>query len=353
MRMPGICLCAWWKSKNKLPDVPVSHPGLPTSIKIIGVGGAGCNALKAMLEARLAGVAFIAVDTDPHSLLESKASTRLCIAEKAPRGLDGCRDPLRGAKAAEDSLEPLSRLVQAADMVFIVSGLGSGTATGAAPVVARLARQTGALTIGLVTLPFTFEGRRRMQIAVDGLKILQDQLDTLIVIRADRLLKTDTRHATVQDAFRTIDDILFQAVRGISDLVTLPGLICLDLSDVCAILIEGHLAQIGIGRASGEGRALAAARQVLASSLLDFPLPDAAGILVNITAGPDLALIEVSQVIDCIRSAARPNVNMFFGAVIDPDQGDAIQVTAIANGYERLDVRGLVPGFPDLDIWCA
>jgi len=350
MRMPGICLCAWWKRENKLPDLPIVHPGLPASIKVIGVGGAGCNALNAMLEAGLAGVAFIAVDADPHSLLESKASTQLCIAEKAPRGLDGYHDPLRGAKAAEDSLEPLSRLVQAADLVFIVCGLGSGTATGAAPVVARLARQAGAPTIGLVTLPFTFEGSRRMQIAVDGLKILQDQVDTLIVIRADQLLKTDTRHATVQDAFRTIDDILFQAVRGISDLVTLPGLICLDLSDVSAILIEGHLAQIGIGRARGEERALAAARQALASSLLDFPLPDAVGILVNITAGPDLALIEVSQVIDCIRAAARPNVNILFGAVIDPDLGDEIHVTAIANGYERLDVRGLVPKFLDLDI---
>jgi cell division protein FtsZ len=230
-------------------------------------------------------------------------------------------------------------------MIFIVSGMGSGTASGAAPVVARLARQAGALTIGVVTRPFTFEGRRRMQTAVDGINILKEHVDTLIVVSDDQLLKTNARHATLHEAFKTIDDILFQAVKGISDLITVPDLICLDLSDVCAILKEGHLAQILIGKAGGEERALAAAAQALSSSLQDFPLQEARGMLVNITAGPDLALIEVSQVITFIREAARPTMEILFGAMIDPHLGDEIHVTAIANGYEGMDVREPVPGF--------
>jgi cell division protein FtsZ len=309
---------------------PFLPPGLPAAIKVIGVGGAGCNALNHMLEMGLVGVEFIAVDADPHSLLDSKVSKQIFISEKAPRGLDGYGDPLKGEKAAEDSLELLSREVQAADMIFIVSGLGSGTGTGAAPVVARLARQAGALTIGVVTRPFTFEGTRRMQTAVDGLDNLKDQVATLIVISDDRLLKTNDRQATLKDAFRKIDDILFQAVRGISDLVTIPGLIRLDFSEVCAILRKGRLAQIAIGKACGEERALVATGQALSSSLGDFDLPKARGILVNVTSGPNLALIEVSQVIHCILAAAHPDVNILFGAVIDPDLGDEIRVTAIA-----------------------
>jgi cell division protein FtsZ len=197
----------------------------------------------------------------------------------------------------------------------------------------------------VVTRPFTFEGTRRMQTAVDGINTLKEHVDTLIVISDDQLLKTNTRHATLHEAFKTIDAILFQAVRGISDLIAMPNLICLDLSDVCAILREGHLAQILIGKACGEERALAAAAQALSSSLLDFPLQEARGILVNITAGPDLALIEVSQVITFIRETARPKMEILFGAVIDPHLGDEIHVTAIANGYDYTDVRGLVPGY--------
>ena len=328
-----------------MADLPITLTGLPATIKVIGVGGAGCNALNHMLEMGLAGVEFVAVDADPFSLLDSRASKQVRIAEKAPRGLDGYGDPHKGAKAAEDSLELLSGVVHSADMIFIVSGMGSGTATGAAPILARLARQAGALTIGVVSRPFTFEGTRRMQTAVDGIKALKEHVDTLIVVSDDQLLKTNTRHATLHETFKTIDDILFQAVRGISDLIVIPDLVCLDLSDVCAILKEGQLAQILIGKACGEGRAIAAAKQALSSSLLDFPLQEARSILVNITAGPDLALIEVSQVITFIHETARPKMKILFGAVIDPHLGDEIHVTAIANGYDCMDVRGLVPGF--------
>jgi cell division protein FtsZ len=217
-------------------------------------------------------------------------------------------------------------------------------------VTARLARQTGALTIGIATLPFKFEGLRRMRNAEDGIKNLKEHVDTLIVFSNDRLLKTIDKRTSINDAFKVIDDILFQEVRGVSDLLTVPDLICLDLADIRTILNEGQLGQISIGKASGEDRARAAARQAAASCPMDFALEEARGLLVNITAGSNLALIEVSQVVACLRELTRTNVNLLFGALIDPDVGDEIHVTVIANGYERMDVREPFPRFLDLDI---
>jgi cell division protein FtsZ len=328
----------------------ISPDGLLSSIKVIGVGGGGCSALNHMLKAGLGGVEFIAVDADPQTLRLSKASQQVCLEEKARRGLDGHADPRKGAKAAEDSHDELSRAIQAADMVFIVAGMGGGTGTGAAPLVARLARQAGALTIGVVTRPFTFEGTRRMQKAEAGIINLKEHVDTLIVFSNDRLLKTINKRATLDEAFKAIDDILFQGVRGISDLLTVPDLICLELADIRTALSEGHLAQILIGRASGEERALVAARQAAYSCLMDFGLDEARGLIVNITAGPNLALIEVSQVIACLHASTRPNDNLLFGVLIDPHLGDEIHVTIIAHGYERMAVREPVRRFPDLEI---
>ncbi len=332
---------------------PISPDGLLSSIKVIGVGGGGCSALNHLLEAGLVGVEFIAVDADPQTLRLSKASKQVCLEEEARRGLDGHADPRKGAKAAEDSRDELSRAIQAAGMVFIVAGMGGGTGTGAAPVVARLARQSGALTIGVVTRPFTFEGTRRVRKAEAGIKNLREHVDTLIVFSNDRLLKTIDKRATLNDAFKLIDDLLLQVVRGISDLLTVPDLICLDLADIHTVLSEGNLAQISIGKASGEERARVAARQAVSSCLMDFGLEEARGLIVNITAGSNLALIEVSQVIACLRASTRPNVNLRFGALIDPDLGDEIHVTVVANGYERTAVREPLCRFPDLDIWGA
>ena len=327
----------------------ISRPGSDSLIKVIGVGGGVCNAINHMIEEGLKGVEFIAVHTDPQILIKSKAPKRVFIGEIVRHGLDGGGDPHKAQKAAEDSADELYKIVCDADMTFVVSAMGGGTGTGAAPVVARIAKQAGALTIGIVTRPFTFEGTRRMQKVLDGINILKNHVDTLIVFSNDRLLETD-RQASVGEAFRIIDDILLQGIKGISELITVPGLICLDLDEVRTILSGGKLATLTFGKASGEDRAHIATKKAISSFPMDFPLDGARSILVNFTSGPDLALIEVSQAIDLIRKSVRPNVNILFGAVIDTDLGDEFRVTAIANGYESMGGQELFPRFLDLDI---
>lgn len=304
-------------------------------IKVVGVGGGGVNAVNRMIEEGIHGVEFIAINTDAQALMLSKAPTRLQIGEKLTRGLGSGGNPEIGRKAAEESADDLYNVLKGADMVFITAGLGGGTGTGAAPVVAQAARELGALTIGVVTRPFTFEGKRRMENAEVGMQKLKEHADTLIVIPNDRLLQIMDKRASLTDAFRMADDVLRQGIQGISELITVPGLINLDFADVKAIMSEGGAALMAVGRASGEDRARIAAEQAISSQLLDITIDGARGVLFNVTGGPSLTLFEVNQAAALIRETAHPDVNLIFGAVIDPDMGDEIRITVIATGFER------------------
>lgn len=304
-------------------------------IKVVGVGGGGVNAVNRMIEEGIHGVEFIAINTDAQALMLSKAPTRLQIGEKLTRGLGSGGNPEIGRKAAEESADDLYNVLKGADMVFITAGLGGGTGTGAAPVVAQAARELGALTIGVVTRPFTFEGKRRMENAEAGMQKLKEHADTLIVIPNDRLLQIMDKRASLTDAFRMADDVLRQGIQGISELITVPGLINLDFADVKAIMSEGGAALMAVGRASGEDRARIAAEQAISSQLLDITIDGARGVLFNVTGGPSLTLFEVNQAAALIRETAHPDVNLIFGAVIDPDMGDEIRITVIATGFER------------------
>lgn len=328
---------------------PILHPKINTIIKVIGVGGGGCNAINHIIDEGLGNVEFITVNTDPQILLQSKASIQVLIREKERCGLDGGGDPLRAEKAAEDSADELYKIVCNADLVFIIATMGGGAGTGAAPVVARFAKQTGALTVGVVTRPFTFEGTRRMQKAFNGINHLKQQVDTLIIFHDDWLHEIDN-HISVIDAFKMIDHILFQRIKGISDLITVPNLICLDFNDIRSILSGGGLAVVTIGKASGEDRARIAAAKVISSQPKEFPMKEARSILVNFTSGPHLALFEVSQAIDIIRDSIDPKVRVLFGAQIDPDMEDEFQVTTLAVGYDSKDDRESSRRFPDMDI---
>ncbi|MHC1783564.1 MAG: cell division protein FtsZ [Anaerolineaceae bacterium] len=332
---------------NGMQSIP--RPEFNPSIMAIGVGGGGCNAINHMIEAELRGFEFIAISTDPQILVQSKSPKRFLIHEKERRGLDGGGDLLKAEKAAEDSVDELSKMIHDSDMVFIVSTLGGGTGTGAAPVVASIAKQAGALTIGIVTLPFTFEGTRRMQKAFNGINHLKQHVDTLIIFHDDWLHEVENQTSVI-DAFKMVDHILFQGIKGISDLVTVPCLICLDFNDIRSILNEGGLAVMGYGKASGDDRAHRAARMAVSSFPMDFPLSDACNILVNITSGPDLALIEVSMAIDVIREIVLPKASLLFGAIIDPKMVDEFQVTIIAIGYTTMVHRESDQWFLDLDI---
>ncbi len=303
-------------------------------IKVVGVGGGGCNAVNRMIEENVQGIEFIAVNTDAQALLLSKAPTRVHIGEKLTRGLGAGGDPEVGRKAAEESAEELYQVLDGTDMVFITAGMGGGTGTGAAPVVAKVARDVGALTIGVVTRPFSFEGSRRMKAAEAGIAALKEQVDTLIVIPNDRLLQIVDKKAGLQDAFKVADDVLRQGIQGISELITVPGLINLDFADVKAIMSEGGAALMAVGEASGEDRARLAAEEAISSKLLDITIDGARGILFNITGGPDLTLFEVNQAAAIIKEAAHPDVNLIFGAVIDPNMGDRVRVTVIATGFD-------------------
>src|SRR5512136_1143813 len=304
-------------------------------IKVVGVGGGGCNAVNRMIDEGLTGIEFISVNTDAQALLLSRAPRRVRIGDKVTRGLGAGGNPEVGRKAAEESAEDLYEVLKGSDMVFVTAGLGGGTGTGAAPIVAQIAKEVGALTIGVVTRPFTFEGARRAQAAEQGISKLKEHADTLIVIPNDRLLQIVDKRASLQEAFRVADDVLRQGIQGISELITVPGLINLDFADVRAIMSEGGAALMAVGHASGEDRARIAAEMAISSQLLDITIDGARGILFNVTGGPNMTLFEVNQAAAIIRETSHPDVNIIFGAVIDPDMGDKVRITVIATGFER------------------
>jgi cell division protein FtsZ len=304
-------------------------------IRVVGVGGGGCNAVNRMIIEGVTGVDFIAVNTDNQALLLSGAPIRVRIGEKLTRGLGAGGDPEQGEKAAGESIEELYEVLKGSDMVFITAGMGGGTGTGAAPVVAKVAREQGALTIGVVTRPFLFEGSKRANSAEQGIERLKEHVDTLIVIPNDRLLELTDRRVSLSDSFNMADDVLRQGIQGISELITVPGLINLDFADVKTIMSEGGSALMAVGRAEGDDRARIAAEQAISSRLLDVTIDGARGILFNVTGGPNMSLFEVNQAAAIIRETAHPDANLIFGAVIDEAMGDEIRLTVIATGFER------------------
>lgn len=320
-------------------------------IKVVGVGGGGGNAVNRMINEGLGGVEFIAVNTDSQALMLSGAKIRVRIGDKLTRGLGAGGNPEIGRKAAEESQDELYEVLRGADMVFIACGMGGGTGTGASPVIAQIAKELGALTIGVVTRPFTFEGSRRLQGAESGIEALKSQVDTLIVIPNDRLTQIADKRATLQQAFSLADDVLRQGIQGISELITVPALINLDFADVRTIMSEGGAALMAVGRAQGDDRARAAAENAISSSLLDVTIDGARGILFNITGGPDMTLFEINEAAAIIKESAHPEVNMIFGAQIDETMGDEIRITVIATGFEQsrahkglMDRQALRPG---------
>jgi cell division protein FtsZ len=303
-------------------------------IKVLGVGGGGSNAVNRMIEEGIQGVEFVAVNTDSQALMLSDAPQRIRIGEKLTKGLGSGGDAEIGRKAAEESTEELYEVLRGADMVFLTAGMGGGTGTGAAPVAASIAREVGALTIGVVTRPFTFEGSRRSAVASEGIERLKEEVDTLIVIPNDRLLQIVDKRASLQEAFRVADDVLRQGIQGISELITVPGLINLDFADVRSIMSEGGAALMAVGHGTGENRALDAAQLAISSQLLDVTIDGARGILFNVTGGPDLSLFEVNEAAEIIRQTAHPEVNIIFGAVIDESMGDEVHITVVATGFD-------------------
>ena len=303
-------------------------------IKVIGVGGGGVNAINRMIEVGLKGVEFIAINTDAQALLMSYADVKLDVGRELTRGLGAGANPAVGRKAAEDHREEIEEVLKGADMVFVTAGEGGGTGTGGAPVVANIARNLGALTIGVVTRPFTFEGRRRANQAEDGIAELRGEVDTLIVIPNDRLLSISDRAVSMLDAFRSADQVLLSGVQGITDLITTPGLINLDFADVKAIMSGAGSALMGIGRARGDDRAVAAAEMAISSPLLEASIDGARGVLLSISGGSDLGLFEIHEAADLIAQAAHPDANIIFGAVIDDALGDEVRVTVIAAGFD-------------------
>ncbi|MBA4419919.1 MAG: cell division protein FtsZ [Anaerolinea sp.] len=308
-------------------------------IKVVGVGGGGCNAVNRMIQEGMKGIEFVSVNTDAQALAMSTAPSRVRIGDKTTRGLGSGGIPEVGRKAAEESAEELYEVLKGSDMVFITAGMGGGSGTGAAPVIAQIAKECGALTIGVVTRPFTFEGSRRSQNAESGTNRLKEFADTLIVIPNDRLLSIVDKRANLNDAFRKADDVLRQGIQGISELITVPGLINLDFADVRTIMSEGGAALMAVGSAAGEDRARIAAEQAIASELLDITINGARGILFNVTGGPNLTLFEVNQAAAIIRETAHPDVNLIFGAVIDPEMKDELRITVIATGFERAGIH--------------
>jgi cell division protein FtsZ len=304
-------------------------------IKVVGVGGGGSNAVNRMIDEGIQGVEFIVANTDAQALMLTKAGAHVRLGDKLTRGLGAGGNPEVGRKAAEESADELYAALKGSDMVFVTAGMGGGTGTGAAPVVAQIAKESGALTIGVVTRPFTFEGMRRMQAADSGIEQLKEHADTLISIPNDRLLQIADKRASLQDAFRLADDVLHQGIQGISELITTPGLINLDFADVRAIMSEGGAALMAVGIGTGDERAKTAAENAISSKLLDITIDGARGVLFNVTGGPSMTLFEVNQAAAIIRETSHPDVNMIFGAVIDPNMGDDLRITVIATGFER------------------
>ncbi len=303
-------------------------------IKVVGVGGGGTNAVSRMVEAGLSGVEFIAVNTDAQALVMSEADVKIHIGSKETRGLGAGADPVVGEAAAQESRDELKEALKGADMVFVTAGEGGGTGTGGAPIVAELAKEElGALTVGVVTRPFSFEGRRRAEQAQVGIGNLGEKVDTLIVIENDRLLQVVEKRTSIVDAFVMADDILRQGVQGITDLITVPGLVNLDFADVRTIMRDAGSALMGIGEASGESRAAEAARTAVSSPLLEASIEGATGILLNVSGGSDIGLFEVNEAAEVVTGAADQNANVIFGAVIDDKLGDQVRVTVIATGF--------------------
>jgi cell division protein FtsZ len=303
-------------------------------IKVVGIGGGGVNAINRMIDVGLKGVEFIAINTDAQALLMSDADVKLDVGRELTRGLGAGADPEVGRKAAQDHEEEIEEVLKGADMVFVTAGEGGGTGTGGAPVVARIARTLGALTIGVVTRPFTFEGRRRAASAEAGIASLRDEVDTLIVIPNDRLLSISDRAVSMLDAFRSADQVLLSGVQGITDLITTPGLINLDFADVKSVMQGAGSALMGIGSARGEDRAVQAAELAISSPLLEASIDGAYGVLLSIQGGSDLGLFEINEAARLVQEAAHPEANIIFGAVIDDALGDEVRVTVIAAGFD-------------------
>ncbi|RLC88176.1 MAG: cell division protein FtsZ [Chloroflexi bacterium] len=305
-------------------------------ICVVGVGGGGSNAVDRMIAEGLQGVDFIAVNTDAQALMLSNSPKQLRLGDGVTRGLGAGGNPEEGQKAAEESEDDIRELLQGADMVFVTAGMGGGTGTGGAPVIARIAKEeVKALTIGVVTRPFTFEGSKRARTAMEGIEKLKEVVDTLIVIPNDRLLEITEKRATLQEAFLTADDVLRQGIQGITEVITVPGLINLDFADVRTIMQEGGAALMAIGKAEGENRAIEAAQQAISSRLLDITIDGARGILLNVTGGPNMTLFEVNEAASIIRETAHEDVNLIFGAVVDEEMGDNLRITVIATGFDQ------------------
>jgi len=312
-------------------DLEVEHFAL---IKVIGVGGGGNNAVNRMVRSGLRGVEFVAMNTDVQALYRSESPVKVQLGEKLTRGLGAGGNPETGRQAAEESREAISRVVRGADMIFITAGMGGGTGTGAAPIIAECAREAGALTVGIVTKPFTFEGKHRARQAEEGVGTLRERVDTLIVIPNDRLLQIVERKTSMMEAFRIADDVLRQGVQSISDLVAIPGFINLDFADVRAVMANTGSALMGVGVSAGETRAADAARAAISSPLLETSIVGAKGLLLNITGGEDLTLFEVNEAAEIVTEAADPEANIIFGAALDDEMGDEVRVTVIATGFE-------------------
>jgi len=309
------------------------------TIRVIGVGGGGGNAVNRMIEAGLRGVEFVAMNTDAQALILSNAPNRIRLGEDATRGLGAGGDPKIGDRAAAESIEEIYRVVKGADMVFVTAGMGGGTGTGAIPIVAREAREQGALTIGVVTKPFFFEGSKRAAVAQEGIERLRKEVDTLVVIPNDRLLELTNKRMVLAESFALADDFLRQGIQGISELITVPGIINLDFADVKTIMGEGGAALMAVAEAEGESKAQLAAEQSIHSNLLDITIDGARGILLNITGGPDLTLFEVYDAASIIRETAHPDANVIFGAVIDETMANKMRITVVATGFSQLEKR--------------
>jgi cell division protein FtsZ len=313
----------------------------PAKIKAIGIGGGGCNAITRMVREEIKGVDFIAMNTDGQALALAEAPTRIQLGEKLTRGLGAGGDHKLGTKAAEESRSIIEDLVQGADMVFIAAGMGGGTGTGGIPVVADVSKQSGALTIAVVTKPFTFEGTHRTQVAEEGLVDLSEKVDTLIIIPNDRLLQLCDAKTSVDNAFRLADDALLLGVQAISEVVTVPGLINLDFADIKSVMKDAGPAWMSVGKASGQSRAAEAAKAALASPLLDVSVDGASGVLFNITGGPSLTLFECNEAAQVISQAVDPAANIVFGVVFDPRMDSEVRITVIATGFARQQGRGI------------
>ena len=306
-------------------------------IKVIGAGGGGNNAVDRMIESGLQGVEFIAVNTDKQALNHSKATKKIVIGEKLTRGLGAGAKPEIGKKAVEESKEEIMNVLAGADMVFVTCGMGGGTGTGSAPVIAQMAKEAGILTVGVVTKPFAFEGKKRMKNAEDGIQELKANVDTLITIPNDRLLQLVQKNTSMVDAFSMADDVLKQGIQSISDLIAMPGLINLDFADITSVMKDQGLAHMGIGEASGENRAIEASRQAIQSPLLETSIKGAKGVILNITGGTSLGLLEINEASSLVQQSCDEEVNLIFGATIKEELQDEVKITVIATGFEEGD----------------